>query len=221
MVDELKDEINRIPITEVVEALGGLGLRSYGNSLQGNCPTGHKSGKQRAFSVNIAGNYWNCFKCKTGGGVISLVELVSKVDFLDAARWLGENFRPELLPQIETGGGDLLSSRKIEELKTIASKWFHELLLSDAMAENCRVWLGERGIPREFLDCPVMQLVGLYPGSDRVLKHFQELDYTAKEIDAAGLLPSKQNNEPQIVFTYHLKPSKISRFKTRKIYGRR
>ena len=98
---DAKEELKSIPIAEVVERLGGLGLKTYGNSLQGNCPTGHESKGGHCFSINTNENYYHCFHCAIGGDVISLVKLVKQIEFLDALRWLAETFRPDLLPNIQ------------------------------------------------------------------------------------------------------------------------
>ena len=85
------DEIIRIPIQDVVARLG-LKLTRTGNSLQGNCPTGHSSKNGHCFSVNTDDNYFNCFHCGEAGDVISLVKLGQDVDFKAAVTWLANEF---------------------------------------------------------------------------------------------------------------------------------
>jgi len=92
---ENKEILKQIPITDVVERLG-LSLKPVGNSLQGDCITGHESEHHQCFSVNINKNFFNCFHCDVGGDVIELVKLTRKITFTEAMRWLAAEFRPEL-----------------------------------------------------------------------------------------------------------------------------
>ena len=85
------DDLKAIPISEVANRLG-LRLTKTGNSLQGNCPTGHPSTSGRCFSINTDHNYFNCFHCGKAGDVISLVEITNDVDFREAASWLGKEY---------------------------------------------------------------------------------------------------------------------------------
>ncbi|MGD0233161.1 MAG: DnaB-like helicase C-terminal domain-containing protein [Syntrophorhabdales bacterium] len=97
----LKDTVN---IGDVVERLR-LPLKRHGNCLQGDCPTGHQSTGHTCFSVNLKGNYYNCFHCKEAGDIFDLVELVHNVEFKDALKWIAQEFRPDLLPQVEKHEG--------------------------------------------------------------------------------------------------------------------
>jgi len=85
------EDLKRVPIQDVANILG-LKLTKTGNSLQGDCPTGHPSSNHRCFSINTDQNYFHCFSCGKAGDVISLVELVNDHDFKEAARWLGKEF---------------------------------------------------------------------------------------------------------------------------------
>ena len=85
------DDLKSIPINEVANRLG-LRLTKTGNSLQGNCPTGHPSTSGRCFSINTDHNYFNCFHCGKAGDVISLVEVALDTDFREAVSWLSKQF---------------------------------------------------------------------------------------------------------------------------------
>jgi hypothetical protein len=158
------------------------------------------------FYVNPETYQFHCFKCNIGGGYYGLTKLT------------GMN-----IPEDDI---------KSQELKEIASKWFRELLASDAMAENLRSWLESRGIARENLTgivtatskteidhIPKFLPIGFYPGTTKVLTYFQELGYTSEEILEAGLMLNKTNDTPYLVFIYHSTSTKIARFKLRKIDG--
>ena len=85
------DDLKAIPIQEVANLLG-LKLTKTGNSLQGDCPSGHPSSNHRCFSINTDHNYFNCFSCGKAGDVISLVEITNDVDFREAVSWLSKQF---------------------------------------------------------------------------------------------------------------------------------
>jgi len=91
------EELNNIPIKKVGNKLGIESLTKTGDSLQGNCPTGHKSTNEICFSINTADNYFHCFHCSAAGDNIGLVELVKNYDFKEAVKWLTENFMPHLM----------------------------------------------------------------------------------------------------------------------------
>lgn len=93
IVKFIKDNVN---IENVVEKLGGLNLVKTGNSLQGNCPTGHTSQGEKCFSINTEKNFYHCFHCGAAGDNINLVELVNSVGFLEALNWFKENFELQL-----------------------------------------------------------------------------------------------------------------------------
>ena len=85
------EDLKSIPIQEVASRLG-LKLTKTGNSLQGDCPSGHPSSNHRCFSINTDHNYFNCFHCGKAGDVISLVEITNDVDFREAVSWLSKQF---------------------------------------------------------------------------------------------------------------------------------
>jgi DNA primase len=89
--NRIVEDIKRIPILDVVQALGGLGLNG---KLQGDCPTGHDSENHKCFSIDVKDNIWSCFHCNVGRGssVIDLVMVVENKTFPEALAWFGENF---------------------------------------------------------------------------------------------------------------------------------
>ncbi|GIK22783.1 MAG: hypothetical protein BroJett005_21970 [Ignavibacteriota bacterium] len=87
---------NNIRIEDVVNKLGGLDLTRTGNSLQGNCPTGHSSQGEKCFSINTDKNFYHCFNCGAAGDNISLVELVNNLGFSESLNWFKENFELDL-----------------------------------------------------------------------------------------------------------------------------
>lgn len=83
---EFKNRIKNFPIQQLVDKLQ-LKLTKSGNSLQGDCPTGHPSQNHRCFSINIQDNYWHCFHCNEGGDNIKLIQIVKSCSFPEAIEW--------------------------------------------------------------------------------------------------------------------------------------
>jgi len=138
---DAKDILKTIPIEQVVEALGGLGLKRAGRHLQGNCPSGHDSKGGACFSINAQGNYFHCFNCGAGGDVVALVELVRGVEFFEAMKWLAEKFRPDLLSDL---GGGLRAGGPTKEDREKARLRFQTGSLYDLVYEMGRkMLLGE------------------------------------------------------------------------------
>lgn len=94
------EDFKRIPIQDVGSRLG-MDLTKTGNSLQGDCPTGHPSSNHHCFSINTDQNYFHCFNCGVAGDVIRLVEIVNETDFKGAVSWLGKEFNVHVPESIE------------------------------------------------------------------------------------------------------------------------
>src|ERR1035437_9037356 len=87
----LTQHINSIPTADIAAQLG-LTLHRTGNSLQGNCPSGHVSHGGTCFSINTNDNYWYCFSCNKGGDNISLIEFALKKNFVESIEWFTKHF---------------------------------------------------------------------------------------------------------------------------------
>jgi len=100
IVAKIKD---RISIKEVAEKLDLLhGLTKTGNSLQGDCPTGHASQNHKCFSIVTSENYYHCFNCEAAGDILDLVVLARRTNNYDALRWLVENCTPDLMTDFQS-----------------------------------------------------------------------------------------------------------------------
>ena len=130
--DETVDYIkSNIRIEDVINRLAGLNLTKTGNSLQGDCPSGHASQGGRCFSVNIDQNYYHCFHCGSGGDVISLVELVQSCSFTEALQWFKENYNLEFPVHEST------SVREVKE----DNDYYNRQFLNEEIVKNGKVLL--------------------------------------------------------------------------------
>ena len=81
-LDELKA---RVDLVEVFRQ-GGVELRKVGLNWLAHCPF-HKD-NEASLSVNPQQNLWNCFGCKTGGDVLSFLQLKEGLSFPQAVERL-------------------------------------------------------------------------------------------------------------------------------------
>ncbi len=80
--------IKAIPISTVATDLGfALSPRGTGRCLL----PGHLD-KRPSFSLRSATNGFSCFGCQHSGSVIDLVMAMDNLDFLNACRWLNDNY---------------------------------------------------------------------------------------------------------------------------------
>lgn len=74
------------PVEEIIGRYG-IDLRSSGRALIGRCPF-HDDGGRPNLYVYPSNASWYCYRCGVGGDVISFVERIEGIGFLDAVRHL-------------------------------------------------------------------------------------------------------------------------------------
>jgi len=74
-----------VSMSEVLDLLGFSAVASTGAQLRGPCPRHGSSARSRVFSVNLAKNTFQCFKCKAAGNHLDLWAAASKQALYDAA----------------------------------------------------------------------------------------------------------------------------------------
>jgi len=74
------------PVADVIEQY--VPLKHSGRTLVGRCPF-HDDGGRPNLTVFPATESWYCFRCNVGGDVITFVEKIAKVSFLDAVEMIG------------------------------------------------------------------------------------------------------------------------------------
>ena len=75
--------------TDVAEVIGAhVELKRSGANLTGLCP--FHAEKSPSFSVSPSKGFYHCFGCGEGGDVISFVQKINNVTFVEAVEWLAE-----------------------------------------------------------------------------------------------------------------------------------
>lgn len=95
--DPRVDEAKGIPVAEVLDRLGVVGLRTTGCERVGPCPL---CGGRDRFGVNLRTTLFQCRKCGIkGGDQIALVQQIQGLGFKDALQWLCGDAPASIDPQ--------------------------------------------------------------------------------------------------------------------------
>ncbi len=181
--DDLTTVRERSRIDEVVGAYVTL-RPAGGGSLTGLCPF-HEE-KTPSFRVTPARGFFHCFGCGEGGDVISFVQKIQNVSFVEAVEWLADRAGVQLR---FTEGGPARPEPglrlRILEANRLAAEFFAEQLRAPDGLPG-RQFLDGRGFDRdsaEHFD------IGFAPRDGRSLgAHLKAKGFTDAELVRAGLV---------------------------------
>jgi DNA primase len=137
LVAKVKERINIVQVADALGIVKKFNMQKTGSSLQGDCPTGHPSTSHRCFSIDTDDNFFHCFSCNESGDIISLVELVNQVSFMEAIKWLVDTFTQDLSVEVEEFFNQLSPEEKafyekenciVPSTKRERSNYHHRLL---------------------------------------------------------------------------------------------
>ena len=134
---------------------------------------------------------WHCFGCGEGGDVITYIEKIDDVGFIDAVRFLARRAGIEL----KESAGDRRSQSKRARLRDIcreAASFYHTLLMRDPApeAQTARDYLSGRDLGGAI---PKTWNLGFAPGRRRLVGHLSSLGFTAEEMIAANVAVKGRN----------------------------
>ena len=160
-------------------------LKNRGRAAVGLCP--FHSEKTPSFHVYIDNQSFYCFGCQKGGDVITFVQEIERLDFLEAVKLLaGQAGLP--LPQ---EADDASSRRRVRvlEINRVAARFFHATLTSTAGVDGYS-YLASRGLARKTIRSFGL---GFAPDSwDSLKTHLTEKGFTQDEmLDAAVVAKGK------------------------------
>ena len=180
-IDEVR---SRTRIEDVVSQY--VSLRPAGaDSHKGLCPFHDE--KTPSFHVRPSVGRWHCFGCGEGGDVISFVERIERIPFVEAvellARKVGVDLRYEDSGRAERRP-DGPARHRLVDAHRVALDFYVRHLASDE-AEPGRRMLAERGFDEEALS---RYRIGYSPASwDGLLTELRRHGFTEGEIAASGL----------------------------------
>ncbi|MFT0847914.1 DNA primase, partial [Actinomycetaceae bacterium L2_0104] len=182
-IDELR---TRARIEEIVS--GYVSLRPAGvDSQKGLCPFHDE--KTPSFHVRPSVGRWHCFGCGEGGDVISFVEKIEHISFVEAVELLARKAGMELHYEDEGRGGRRdqpsgPSRARLIDAHRIAVD-FYIARLHTPEGEAGRRMLAERGFDEEAI---AHYSIGYSPDSwDSLLKELRGHGFNEREIAASGL----------------------------------
>ncbi len=175
--------LSRNDIANVVGSY--VALRPKGGRLWGLCP--FHTEKTPSFSVVPDKQFYYCFGCHKGGGVVQFVMEMERLSYGEAVRFLAERANLEMPGNVDDEALKRQRMRK-ERLYAIckeAALYYHKQLLSD-LGAPARAYLGRRG-----LDAKTVTHFGLgyaLDGWDNILLHMTEKGFSREELVESGLL---------------------------------
>ncbi len=158
--------------------------RDGSDSMGGLCPF-HEE-RTPSFHVIPSRGFYKCFGCGEGGDVISFVQKVNNVTFVEAVEWLAD--RAGLQLRYSDGGRDRpepgLRLRILEANREAADFYAGQLGSGDALAG--RQFLDQRGFDRDVAE---RFGIGFAPLSGKALgSHLKARGFSDAELVRAGLI---------------------------------
>ena len=180
----IQELIDRNDIVDVIGSYVNLSKRS-GANLFGLCPFHNE--RTPSFAVNPSGQFYHCFGCGKGGGVINFIMEIENLSYPDAVRHLAARVGME----VPDDGYDKDSKRRARllELNRDAAKYFYEQL-SAPDGQNAVQYMRERGISPQTAK---RFGLGCAPDSwESLRKAMAEKGYSDFELFDAGLVKRGQ-----------------------------
>ncbi|MFE9233536.1 DNA primase [Cellulosimicrobium funkei] len=181
---------DRARIDEIVSAHVTLKTAGVG-SLKGLCPFHDE--RSPSFHVRPGVGRWHCFGCGEGGDVISFVQKIDGLTFVEAVEYLADRIGIQL--RYEDSGGPQRPReepgrrQRLLEAHRVAAQYFSEQLFAPG-AQAARAFLAERSFERA--DAEHFG-VGYAPtGWDNLQRHLQGRGFTQAELVASGLMSQGQ-----------------------------
>ena len=173
---------------DIVDVVGSyVTLTPKGGSYWGCCPFHNE--KTPSFHVLQDKQFYHCFGCKKGGGVINFIMEIENLSYPDAIRFLAKRVNMEVPEDRESADADRLRKRLLA-LNRDAARWYYGVLQSPDGAA-VRAYLDKRAISRKIA---VRFGMGASMDSwDALLRAMTAQGYTKQELLAAGLIVANKS----------------------------
>ena len=179
-VEAVKDAVDMIDLVS-----GRTQLKRSGVEWRGRCPFHDE--RTASFWVNPQDKVYYCFGCQAKGDAIGFVQETEALEFAAAVEWLADRYGVTLEYDESSPQEDRRRAQqdRLLSLLDTAAGFYQRYLWEAAEAESARTYLDERAIRREAAD---QFRLGFAPAaSDRVRRAALARDFTAGELDQAGL----------------------------------
>ncbi len=187
----LEELVRKNDIAEVVGDYVHLTKKS-GNNMFGLCP--FHSEKTPSFSVSLDKQFYHCFGCGKGGGVINFIMEAEKLSYQDAVEVLAK--RAGLTVPDDTVSKETQSRRaRILELNSDAARFFNSVL-STPQGNEAIKYLIKRDISKAMV---IRFGLGAAPDSWNALYNaMTKKGYTRQELLEAGLIKESQKESQSV-----------------------
>ena len=176
----IQELTERSDIVDVVGSYVSLGKRS-GANLFGLCPFHNE--RTPSFAVNPAGQFYHCFGCGKGGGVINFIMEVENLSYPDAVAFLAKRAGMQM-PE-DSFDRDARKRSRLLAANRDAARWFYEQL-STPEGKRCTDYMAGRRISP-----PVAKRFGLGFAPERsgaFLTAMRQKGYSDWELSDADLI---------------------------------
>ena len=168
---------------DILDVVGSyVSLQPKGGSYWGCCPFHNE--KTPSFHVLQDKQYYHCFGCKKGGGVINFIMDIENLSYPDAVRFLAKRVNMPVPEDRESDGADRLR-RRLLDLNRDAARYYYEVLQSPDGAA-VQAYLNRRQIRRGI--AVRFGMGAARDGWDHLLRAMTEKGYTKQELLKAGLI---------------------------------
>jgi len=138
-IDELK---SRADIHNIIS--GYVSLKKSGKSYSGLCPF-HKE-KTPSFSVDPGKQLYHCFGCGEGGDIISFIEKIENMDFIESIELIANKIGYKLKYNMSGASRESGKARnRIYEINELAKKYFQFILHNSKSGNAPLDYLKKRG----------------------------------------------------------------------------
>lgn len=204
VTEEIK---NRLNIVEVVQSY--VRLDKAGNYWKAPCPF-HQE-RTPSFVVNEERNMWHCFGCNKGGDAFAFIMEIENLSFREALEILADRAGVEI-PRYhqEQYSQEKSLKEKLGSILELATKFYEKQLWEGEGKRQALPYLQKRGLTDESIR--TFRLGYAPKGWSHLTEFLTKKGYTAKELEAAGLVIAKKNLQPT---TYNLQSGTYDRFRDR------
>ncbi|MFI3115603.1 MAG: DNA primase [Clostridia bacterium] len=137
-IDDLVAQVN---IVDVISNY--VSLKRSGSNYMGLCP--FHSEKSPSFSVSESKQFYHCFGCNSGGGVINFIMNIEGLSYVDAIRFLAKMYNIEVVENNEFAKYDSSDRDKILGMNKKTARFFYNNLQDEKNA-HIKEYLKDRKI---------------------------------------------------------------------------
>lgn len=172
---------------DIVDVISSyVSLRRRGRNLVGLCP--FHSEKTPSFNVYPLSSSFYCFGCGCGGDIITFVEKIENLDYLEAVKFLAQRAGVKMPESSQRDQENAFTKMRILEANRAAARFFYESLYSEK-GRGALDYLHRRGVSDQ-----TIKKFGLgYSPNSRydLINHLRGCGFSNSEIVSANLAYSR------------------------------